>query len=166
MCHSHILKPGFKIFLLQVVVLFCLSTGCKQHPSAETTALQFFDVLYNEHDLDKAETLVTESSKEKLRNDFKFIEGALHIVKNEEPVHYDYAIVEDKTLIKSDSAFVTVKTVADGSEMKILLLQVKGDWKIDLNYVEISENTAVKVLTDKVMEVMENRLDSIVVAGE
>ncbi|MBK7038860.1 MAG: hypothetical protein IPH42_21685 [Bacteroidetes bacterium] len=86
-------------------------------------------MLYNKHDLEKAELLVTDSSKEKLRNDFKFIEGALQIVEEKNPTHYDYKIAEQKTIIKNDSAFVFVTSSLDTTEMKILLLNVNKPGK-------------------------------------
>ena len=118
-------------------------------------------MLYNKHDLEKAELLVTDSSKEKLRNDFKFIEGALQIVEEKNPTHYDYKIAEQKTIIKNDSAFVFVTSSLDTTEMKILLLNVNDNWKIDFNYDEQLINAANKDLVNDVLEIMESFVDSV-----
>ena len=140
--------------------LFLFScSGKKDTP--ERVALDFFDLLYNEHNLEKAELLVTDSSKEKLRNDFKFIEGALQIVEEKNPTHYDYKIAEQKTAIKNDSAFVFVTSSLDTTEMKILLLSINDKWKIDFNYDEQLMNAANKDLVDDVLEIMESFVDSV-----
>ena len=118
-------------------------------------------MLYNKHDLEKAELLVTDSSKEKLRNDFKFIEGALQIVEEKNPTHYDYKIAEQKTEIKNDSAFVFVTSSLDTTEMKILLLNINNSWKIDFNYDEQLINAANKDLVNDVLEIMESFVDSV-----
>lgn len=102
--------------------------------------------------------MVTEASISRLENDFKFIDGALQIVSDEKPVHYDYAVDEAATIIHNDSAFVIVKTVADGTEMKVLLLQEDADWKIDLNWDENMMNAATKEVTDQALKIMRNKI--------
>ncbi len=146
------------LFCIITVLLFCC-TAKKETP--EQVALNFFDLLYNEHNLEKAELLVTDASVEKLRNDFKFIEGALQIVEEKNPTHYDYKIAEQKTRIKNDSAFVVVCSTLDTTEMKILLLQINQQWKIDFNYDEHLMQTANKDLVDDVLQIMEKFVDSV-----
>jgi hypothetical protein len=154
----HIQLPGV-ILLTSLSFLLFSCSGKKGTP--EQVTLNFFDLLYNKHDLEKAELLVTDSSKEKLRNDFKFIEGALQIVEEKNPTHYDYKIAEQKTEIKNDSAFVFVTSSLDTTEMKILLLNINNSWKIDFNYDEQLINAANKDLVNDVLEIMESFVDSV-----
>lgn len=154
----HIQLPRV-ILLTSLSFLLFSCSGKKKSP--EQITLDFFELLYNKHDLEKAELLVTDSSKEKLRNDFKFIEGALQIVEEKNPTHYDYKIAEQKTKIKNDSAFVFVTSSLDTTEMKILLLNINNSWKIDFNYDEQLINAANKDLVNDVLEIMEGFVDSV-----
>ena len=102
--------------------------------------------------------MVTEASISRLENDFKFIDGALQIVKDNQPVHYEYVVDEKSTIIKNDSAFVSVKTVSDGSAIKVLLLQENAEWKIDLTWDENNMNAATKEVTDQVLRIMKEKV--------
>jgi len=154
----HILLPSLVLIFAFVFLQYsCMAK--KETP--EQIALNFFDLLYNEHDLEKAELLVTDASREKLRNDFKFIEGALQIVEEKDPTQYDYIIAKEKTIIKNDSAFVVVSSSLDTTAMKILLLSINNSWKIDFNYDEQLMNTANKDLVNDVLKIMESFVDSV-----
>ena len=112
-----------KIYPLYFIVgiLLCSCSGKKSTP--ETVALDFYNLLFNEHNLEKAADLVTLESREKLKNDFKFIEGALQIVQESEPIKYVYKVDESKTVIKNDSAFIQVWTSLDSTTMETLLIK-------------------------------------------
>ena len=78
------LKNSPLLLLAAIIISSC--SGKKATP--ENVALDFYNQLFNEHNLEKASELVTAASKEKLRNDFKFIEGALQIVQEATPTTY------------------------------------------------------------------------------
>lgn len=157
--------------LLPLCLLFtanCLLISCSNKSlSPEQVTLKFFDLLYNNHDIENAELLVTEASKEKLRNDFKFIEGALKIVEEgKEPTHYNYTVTKEKTELKNDSAFVFITSSLDTAHMKILLLQLNEEWKIDFNYDANAFNPTTKELVDDVLQMMEGFVDSVTIGND
>ncbi|MFI5172165.1 MAG: hypothetical protein ACHQFW_07215 [Chitinophagales bacterium] len=154
-------NSGYLIPTFIVTLVIVLSSCASKKSSPEEVTLSFFNLLYNDHDLEKAELLVTEASREKLRNDFKFIEGALQFVEEKEPTRYEYKVEKEKTEIENDSAFVFISSSLDTSHMKILLLSIKEEWKIDFNYDEHTLNVANKDLIDDVLETMEGFVDSV-----
>ena len=144
--------------LAAYVMLFSACTGKKNSPQEIT--LDFFNVLYNEHDLEKAEAYCTEESKEKLRSTIRAIEGAIQLTDEDEITEYKYEIVEERSEIKNDSAFMTVRSSLDTSTMKIMLIKINEEWKVDFDY---EEPVIDKGLIDELLEVMKPFSDSITV---
>ena len=124
------LKNSPLLLLAAIIISSC--SGKKATP--ENVALDFYNQLFNEHNLEKASELVTAASKEKLRNDFKFIEGALQIVQEATPTTYIYKVDADKSKIGNDSAFIHIWTSLDSTTMETLLIKENETWLVDFNY--------------------------------
>lgn len=146
-------------FVLGVVLCSC--SGKKATP--EHVALDFYNRLFNEHNLEKAADLVTVESREKLENDFKFIEGALQIVQEAEPVKYIYKVDESKTVIKNDSAFIQVWTSLDSTTMETLLIKSNENWLVDFNYTPPVDAFNKELINDVLTE-MSKYVDTVTVA--
>jgi len=146
------------VLCLALVLSFAACSTKRNTP--EQVALDFFDVLYNEHDIEKAEAFCTEESKENLRNTIRTIEGSLQIVDDEERQKYLYTIVPEQSDIKNDHALMTVRSSLDTTTLKLMLVKINDEWKVDFNY---EEDVIDKGLIDEVLEIMEPFSDSITV---
>jgi len=125
----------FKLSITSLIVTAILLSSCSTKKSTpESVAIEFYNLLYNQHNLEAASALVTDASKDKLRNDFKFIEGALQIIEASEPTKYEYQAEENKSIIKNDSAFIHVWSSLDSTSMKTLLIRIDNKWRVDFNY--------------------------------
>lgn len=153
--------PKLKLPLF-ILIGFVIASCSTKKSTPESVALSFYDVLYNDHDLEKAAELVTEASKEKLRNDFNFIEGALQIIEESTPTVYTYEVIPTKTIIKNDSAFIFVRSSLDTSAMQTLLLNVNGEWLIDFNY-NVPVDAFSKEIINNVLEVMDKYADKAII---
>ena len=154
---AHLIRLVIGMF----IGVFLLSK-CNSSPSPETVALGFFQALYNDHDLDAAEALVTKASRDQLHSDFKFIEGAVTLLAEDKPVVYDYRTVDEKTRITGDSAFVSVWTSLDSSTIETLLLMEDGDWRVDFSYPSRQQTT--KSLVDEVLQAVDGTTPPVQVA--
>jgi len=134
-------------FVLGVVLCSC--SGKKATP--EHVALDFYNLL------------VTVESREKLENDFKFIEGALQIVQEAEPVKYIYKVDESKTVIKNDSAFIQVWTSLDSTTMETLLIKSNENWLVDFNYTPPVDAFNKELINDVLTE-MSKYVDTVTVS--
>ena len=148
------------LFLLAAIIISSCS-GKKATP--ENVALDFYNQLFNEHNLEKASELVTAASKEKLRNDFKFIEGALQIVQEATPTTYIYKVDADKSKIGNDSAFIHIWTSLDSTTMETLLIKENETWLVDFNYTP-PVDAFNKELIDDVLTEMQQFVDTVTVA--
>ena len=129
------MRAPYLLLAISVSAIMVLSAGCSKSESPESAALAFFQALYNEHDLEAAEALVTDNSREQLHNDFKLIEGTVAMLSENEPMRYEYKTLDEQTTIKGDSAFVTVWTSLDSSTFETLLIKEDGDWKSSKEFV-------------------------------
>ena len=136
--------------LLPLCILLPVLPGCKKESNPEQVALQFFDALYNAHDLEQAEMLVTLSSREKLHADFKYIEGALAMLADKSETTFSFDVLENKTRTLGDSAFVYVWSSVDSSTMETLLIKESQEWRIDFTYDPTL--SADKALTEEVLQ--------------
>jgi hypothetical protein len=153
------LKNSPLLLLAAIIISSC--SGKKATP--ENVALDFYNQLFNEHNLEKASELVTAASKEKLRNDFKFIEGALQIVQEATPTTYIYKVDADKSKIGNDSAFIHIWTSLDSTTMETLLIKENETWLVDFNYTP-PVDAFNKELIDDVLTEMQQFVDSVTVA--
>ena len=153
------LKNSPLLLLAAIIISSC--SGKKATP--ENVALDFYNQLFNEHNLEKASELVTAASKEKLRNDFKFIEGALQIVQEATPTTYIYKVDADKSKIGNDSAFIHIWTSLDSTTMETLLIKENETWLVDFNYTP-PVDAFNKELVDDVLTEMQQFVDSVTVA--
>jgi hypothetical protein len=147
--------------LLLAAIIISSCSGKKATP--ENVALDFYNLLFNEHDLEKASALVTVESREKLKNDFKFIEGALQIVDQDNSIQYIYKVDETKSKISNDSAFIHVWSSLDSASMQTLLLKQNEQWLVDFNYTPPMENINTELVED-VLKEMQQFVDTIEVA--
>lgn len=138
--------------------------ACSQKPEPESAAVDFYHALYNEHDLDVAEKMVTAGSRNKLRDDFKYIEGALEVLTAEQNTNYDFRAQHEKSRISGDSVFVYVWTSLDNSTTETLLLQEDGKWRVDFSYP--SGQAAKKALTEEVLNATEKQVRLPEIPGE
>lgn len=153
------LKNSPLLLLAAIIISSC--SGKKATP--ENVALDFYNQLFNEHNLEKASELVTAASKEKLRNDFKFIEGALQIVQEATPTTYIYKVDADKSKIGNDSAFIHIWTSLDSTTMETLLIKENETWLVDFNYTP-PVDAFNKELIDDVLTEMQKFVDTVTVA--
>ena len=153
------LKNSPLLLLAAIIISSC--SGKKATP--ENVALDFYNQLFNEHNLEKASELVTAASKEKLRNDFKFIEGALQIVQEATPTTYIYKVDADKSKIGNDSAFIHIRTSLDSTTMETLLIKENETWLVDFNYTP-PVDAFNKELIDDVLTEMQQFVDTVTVA--
>ncbi|MBK9454866.1 MAG: hypothetical protein WBP31_18735 [Chitinophagales bacterium] len=153
------LKNSPLLLLAAIIISSC--SGKKATP--ENVALDFYNQLFNEHNLEKASELVTAASKEKLRNDFKFIEGALQIVQEATPTTYIYKVDADKSKIGNDSAFIHIWTSLDSTTMETLLIKENETWLVDFNYTP-PVDAFNKELIDDVLTEMQQFVDTVTVA--
>lgn len=153
------LKNSPLLLLAAIIISSC--SGKKATP--ENVALDFYNQLFNEHNLEKACELVTAASKEKLRNDFKFIEGALQIVQEATPTTYIYKVDADKSKIGNDSAFIHIWTSLDSTTMETLLIKENETWLVDFNYTP-PVDAFNKELIDDVLTEMQQFVDTVTVA--
>lgn len=153
------LKNSPLLLLAAIIISSC--SGKKATP--ENVALDFYNQLFNEHNLEKASELVTAASKEKLRNDFKFIEGALQIVQEATPTTYIYKLDADKSKIGNDSAFIHIWTSLDSTTMETLLIKENETWLVDFNYTP-PVDAFNKELIDDVLTEMQQFVDTVTVA--
>ena len=151
-------KPILCLIALTILFFGCASK--KQTP--DQVAIDFFNVLYNEHDIEKAEAYCTEESKEKLKTTIRAIEGAMQIIDESNQIKYDYSIVKERSQIENDSALMVVKSSLDTTTMKLLLVKINDAWKVDFNY---EEPVIQKELIDEVLEIMKPLSDSITVSS-
>lgn len=136
--------------LLVFALLLPLVPACKPEPTPEDVALQFFEHLYNDHNLEKAELLVTNASRTKLHADFKYIEGALGLLADGREKEFEFKVEYAQTRMQGDSAFVYVWSSVDDSTMETLLIKEAEQWRIDFTY---SKPTATaEALTKQVIE--------------
>lgn len=140
--------------LLPLCILLPVIPGCKKESNPEEVALHFFDALYNAHDLEKAEMLVTTSSREKLHADFKYIEGALAMLADDTETTFSFDVIEEKTSTYGDSAFVYVWSSVDSSTMETLLIKEAEKWLIDFTYDPLQSTE--KALTEEVLLSVKN----------
>lgn len=140
--------------LLPLCILVPVLPGCKKESNPEEVALHFFDALYNAHDLEKAEMLVTTSSREKLHADFKYIEGALAMLADDTETTFSFDVIEEKTSTHGDSAFVYVWSSVDSSTMETLLIKEAEKWLIDFTYDPLQSTE--KALTEEVLLSVKN----------
>lgn len=147
------------IFAMLLTGIIFSSCSSKKY-TPESVAVEFYDLLYNEHNLEKASALVTDASKEKLSNDFKFIEGALQIIEASEPTKYIYRVDESKSVIKNDSAFIHVWSSLDSTSMQTLLLNINNSWFVDFNYT-IPVDAFNEELIKEVLTEMEQYVDTV-----
>lgn len=148
------LRP-FRHFLFPVSVCTLLLAACSKPDGPEEVAVAFFHTLYNEHDLEAAEKMVTDASRDKLHDDFKYIEGALAVIAAEQNTTYDFRAQSEKTITSADSAFVYVWTSLDNSTTETLLLRAGDRWQVDFTYP--SGQAAKKALTEEVLNVTEKQ---------
>lgn len=153
------LKNSPLLLLAAIIISSC--SGKKATP--ENVALDFYNQLFNEHNLEKASELVTAASKEKLRNDFKFIEGALQIVQEATPTTYIYKVDADKSKIGNDSAYIHIWTSLDSTTMETLLIKENETWLVDFNYTP-PVDAFNKELIDDVLTEMQKFVDTVTVA--
>ena len=153
------LKNSPLLLLAAIIISSC--SGKKATP--ENVALDFYNQLFNEHNLEKASELVTAASKEKLRDDFKFIEGALQIVQEATPTTYIYKVDADKSKIGNDSAFIHIWTSLDSTTMETLLIKENETWLVDFNYTP-PVDAFNKELIDDVLTEMQQFVDTVTVA--
>ena len=153
------LKNSPLLLLAAIIISSC--SGKKATP--ENVALDFYNQLFNEHNLEKASELVTAASKEKLRNDFKFIEGALQIVQEATPTTYIYKVDADKSKIGNDSAFIHIWTKLVSTTMETLLIKENETWLVDFNYTP-PVDAFNKELIDDVLTEMQQFVDTVTVA--
>lgn len=153
------LKNSPLLLLAAIIISSC--SGKKATP--ENVALDFYNQLFNEHNLEKASELVTAASKEKLRNDFKFIEGALQIVQEATPTTYIYKVDADKSKIGNNSAFIHIWTSLDSTTMETLLIKENETWLVDFNYTP-PVDAFNKELIDDVLTEMQQFVDTVTVA--
>lgn len=153
------LKNSPLLLLAAIIISSC--SGKKATP--ENVALDFYNQLFNEHNLEKASELVTAASKEKLRNDFKFIEGALQIAQEATPTTYIYKVDADKSKIGNDSAFIHIWTSLDSTTMETLLIKENETWLVDFNYTP-PVDAFNKELIDDVLTEMQQFVDTVTVA--
>lgn len=153
------LKYSPLLLLAALIISSC--SGKKATP--ENVALDFYNQLFNEHNLEKASELVTAASKEKLRNDFKFIEGALQIVQEAKPTTYIYKVDANKSKIGNDSAFIHIWTSLDSTTMETLLIKENEIWLVDFNYTP-PVDAFNKELVDDVLKEMQQFADTVTVA--
>ena len=151
-------KPVLCLAFISLFFYGCVSK--KQTP--EQVAIDFFNVLYNEHDIEKAEAYCTEESKEKLKTTIRAIEGAMQIIDESNQIKYNYSIVKERSEIENDSALMVVKSSLDTTTMKLLLVKINDAWKVDFNY---EEPVIQKELIDEVLEIMKPLSDSITVSS-
>lgn len=152
-------------FAIAVFGILLISACSKKQHAPDEVAVNFYNVLFNEHDVEKASEFVTPDSREKLKNDFKFIEGALQIVQEAEPVKYIYQTDAKKSSIKNDSAFIYVWTSLDSTTMETLLLKVNDEWLVDFNYTP-PVDAFNSILIDEVINEMSKFADSVTVADK
>lgn len=148
------MRAPYLLSAISVSAIMVLSAGCSKSESPESAALAFFQALYNEHDLEAAEALVTDNSREQLHNDFKLIEGTVAMLSENEPMRYEYKTLDEQTTIKGDSAFVTVWTSLDSSTFETLLIKEDGDWKVDFSFAGQHLN-AEKLVDQAIQQAME-----------
>lgn len=150
--------------LLCLIALAIFFSGCAtKHQSPEQVAIDFFNVLYNEHDIEKAEAYCTEESKEKLKTTIRAIEGAMQIIDASNQTTYKYSVIKEQSKIENDSALMVVKSSLDSTQMKLMLVKINDEWKVDFNY---EEPVIQKELIDEVLEIMKPFSDSITVQKE
>lgn len=150
--------------VLCLIALAIFFSGCaKKEQSPEQVAIDFFNVLYNEHDIEKAEAYCTEESKEKLKTTIRAIEGAMQIIDASNQTKYEYSIVKEKSRIEKDSALIAVTSSLDSTTMKLMLVHIHDEWMVDFNY---KEPVIQKELIDEVLEIMKPFSDSITVQKE
>ncbi len=150
--------------LLCLIALAIIFSGCAtKHQSPEQVAIDFFNVLYNEHDIEKAEAYCTEESKEKLKTTIRAIEGAMQIIDASNQTTYKYSVIKEQSKIENDSALMVVKSSLDSMQMKLMLVKINDEWKVDFNY---EEPVIQKELIDEVLEIMKPFSDSITVQKE
>lgn len=148
---------------LLLLAAFIISSCSGKKATPENVALDFYNQLFNEHNLEKASELVTAASKEKLRNDFKFIEGALQIVQEAKPTTYIYKVDANKSKIGNDSAFIHIWTSLDSTTMETLLIKENEIWLVDFNYTP-PVDAFNKELVDDVLKEMQQFADTVTVA--
>lgn len=153
------LKNSPLLLLAAIIISSC--SGKKSTP--ENVALEFYNQLFNEHNLEKASELVTAASKEKLSNDFKFIEGALQIVQEATPTTYIYKVDADKSKIGNDSAFIHIWTSLDSTTMETLLIKENETWLVDFNYTP-PVDAFNKELVDDVLKEMQQFVNTVTIA--
>jgi hypothetical protein len=147
--------------LLLAAIIISSCSGKKATP--ENVALDFYNLLFNEHNLEAASELVTMESREKLKNDFKFIEGALQIVDQDNSIEYIYKVDEKKSKISNDSAFIHVWSSLDSASMQTLLLKQNNQWLVDFNYTPPMDNINTELVED-VLKEMQQFVDTVEVA--
>ena len=98
-----------------------------------------------------------------MRNDFKFIEGALQIVQEATPTTYIYKVDADKSKIGNDSAFIHIWTSLDSTTMETLLIKENETWLVDFNYTP-PVDAFNKELIDDVLTEMQQFVDTVTVA--
>lgn len=148
------LRPFWRSRFLIPALLMLLS-ACSKPDGPEEVAVNFFHTLYNEHDLEAAEKMVTDASRDKLHDDFKYIEGALAVIATEQNTTYDFQARSEQTRTSADSAFVYVWTSLDNSTTETLLLREGDRWQVDFTYP--SRQAAKKALTEEVLNVTEKQ---------
>lgn len=149
--------PSRRLIIPLFALLLCIGFwSCSKKKTPETIAEQFYHTLYNEHDLEKAEQLVTESSRDKLHSDFKFIEGTLALLASEQEINYSFRALTEKTYTSGDSTFVFVWTSLDSSTNETLLFLEDGEYAVDFRYPANKQTT--KSLTEDVLELMSDKV--------
>ncbi len=146
--------------------LICLAiTSCKKN-TPEKIALEFLNVLYNEHNLLKADEFITDESKQILEQ-FKLIdEGAVQLIaENNQTIKYYYRIVKEKCRIENDSAIIIVQINPINNEMPVLLRKINNVWKVDLTDNEIIQNK-VEADMDEAIGIMAPWSDLIMVEAD
>lgn len=144
------------------LILFIFGCSSKQL-SPEDVAVDFFNVLYNEHDIEKAEKYCTPESREKLKSTIRAIEGAMQIVDGDDQSKYTYTVIAEQSKIEKDSALITVISSLDSLPMHLKLVNLDEGWKVDFNY---QEPVIQKELIDEVLEIMKPYSDSITVEAK
>ncbi|MEZ5013710.1 MAG: hypothetical protein R2794_05415 [Chitinophagales bacterium] len=132
--------------------LCVLLTACA--PKADTpedVAMSFCDMLFNKHDLDAAAEMCTPDSREKLRTDFQYINGAIAVMEEETENNYVYRVVKDLTMYLDDTAYVIIHSDFDDTDMPWKLVKEEASWKIDFNY---NNNSMQKELLEDVVDEM------------